>query len=44
MLQKNFTPKKYWNKYEVFDKVVTFHTLARLTKILVRQSPNIFLS
>ena len=28
MLQKNFTPKKYWNKYEVFDKV-TFLTLAR---------------
>ena len=22
MFQKNFTPKEYWNKYEVFDKVV----------------------
>ena len=32
MFQKNFTPKKYWNKYEVFDKVVAFLTLARLTK------------
>ena len=45
MFQKNFTPKKYWNKYEVFDKVVTFLTLAQLTeKKLVRESPNIFLS
>ena len=32
MFQKNFTPKKYWNKYEVFDKVVSLLTLARLTK------------
>ena len=32
MFQKNFTPKKYWNKYEVFDKVVVFLTLAQLTK------------
>ena len=32
MFQKNFTPKKYWNKYEVFDKVVALLTLAQLTK------------
>ena len=32
MFQKNFTPKKYWNKYEVFHMVVSLLTLVRLTK------------